>query len=373
MRNPRHRDIQRSYKYQEQQRVPQCFEDNDEYSSSEEEHFFVPCDCSGCSSSRWNEWISKERNSDDWISVDSADDETNNSLLSLFQMKHRYQVLNEKETSLEDKQGPQICLNRVEEDKMVEEESDWNVYHSKYVKKQMKISKILSIYNLDKQKWIDSWRNDERQAIGSSSYDDEISIINTDGFFRKNRKAGYGVIIRNRSGVPLVGSAGVYTQGKPVSALYHELQGINRGSELAIKYGLRHKVMLYCSSYLAAELVESRFRCTCAGRDHNSTLRVVCKICTMWRIPECSEEDFQLLCPLIQEIVENSYMFSFTIYDCKRRQNNAADYLAKLQLKKEEINPIEFPEELKTILYEDAQGGDLMPIIQRQRAWWLDL
>lgn len=172
--------------------------------------------------------------------------------------------------------------------------------------------------------------------------------------------------------MPLVGSAGVYTHGKPVSAFYHELQGINRGLELAIKYGLRQKVVVCCSSYLAADLAESRFRCTCAGRYHNSTFRIVCKICTKGYIPECSEEDFELLMyPLIQEILDNSYMFSFTVYDIKRRQNRAADYLAKLQLNNEEINPREFPQELKAILYDDAQGGDLRPIIQRERAWWL--
>ncbi|KAI3851425.1 hypothetical protein MKX03_013038, partial [Papaver bracteatum] len=175
----------------------------------------------------------------------------------------------------------------------------------------------------------------------------------------------------SRSGVPLIGSAGVYTQGKPVSALYHGLQGINRGLELAIKYGLCHKVVVYCSSSLAADLVESRFRC-CICTDRYHKLHIVCKICTRNSIPECSEEEFQLLMyPLIQEIVENSYMFCFTVIDIKRKQNSAADYLAKLQLDREEINPQEFPEELKAILYEDAQDGDLMPIIQRPRAWWL--
>ncbi|KAI3967921.1 hypothetical protein MKX01_027104, partial [Papaver californicum] len=57
-----------------------------------------------------------------------------------------------------------------------------------------------------------------------------------------------------------------------------------------------------------------------------------------------------------------------------RRQNNAADYLAKLGLKKEEIIPRDFPEELKDILYEDAQGGDIMmPAIHRQRPWWFPM
>lgn len=153
MRNPRHRTNQRAYKYQEQQRVPECFEDNDEYSFSEEDQF--SCDCSSCAAGRWRDWIAKERNSDDWMSVDSSDDETNNSLPSLFEVKHRYQVLNQKQTSMdtiEDQEGTQKSLNSSIEDilndKLVEDECDWNVYHGKYVKKQMKIRKGLSIYNL---------------------------------------------------------------------------------------------------------------------------------------------------------------------------------------------------------------------------------
>ncbi|KAI3854916.1 hypothetical protein MKX03_009074, partial [Papaver bracteatum] len=54
----------------------------------------------------------------------------------------------------------------------------------------------------------------------------------------------------------------------------------------------------------------------------------------------------------------------------KRRQNNVADYLAKILSKKDEISPHDFPEELKVMVYEDAQGGDLVPGIQHQRTDW---
>ncbi|KAI3967392.1 hypothetical protein MKW92_046862, partial [Papaver armeniacum] len=74
-----------------------------------------------------------------------------------------------------------------------------------------------------------------------------------------------------------------------------------------------------------------------------------------------------LMYPLIQEIVENSSMFSylinmfyFPIYKIKRGHNKVADYLAKLGLKKEEINPHDFSEELKHMLCVDAQGGGMM-------------
>ncbi|KAI3841797.1 hypothetical protein MKX03_029641, partial [Papaver bracteatum] len=80
---------------------------------------------------------------------------------------------------------------------------------------------------IERQEWIDSWSEKE-------DGDKNWWVITVDGFFRKKRKAGYGVMIRDRYGVPILASASVYDQGKPVSYIYHTLQGIDRGLELAL-------------------------------------------------------------------------------------------------------------------------------------------
>ncbi|XP_026437161.1 uncharacterized protein LOC113335269 [Papaver somniferum] len=214
----------------------------------------------------------------------------------------------------------------------------------------------LALYK--KKKWINSW-------CKKGNNDKKTFCIYVDGYFRKNRKAGYGVIIRYHSGFPLVASVGVHVQGKPVSTLYHELQRVNGGLELAIKYGIRN-VQLRTNSFAAAVLVRNSLywfdvRCFCEDRQSLSTFGT-CERC-LWRLKTfipIVDKNSRLagVYPLLQEIVGKCAMFKRRhwrrfIISVGRKMNKAADYLAKLHERKEEMSPEEFPEQLKDI-YQDA-------------------
>ncbi|KAI3930274.1 hypothetical protein MKW92_033851, partial [Papaver armeniacum] len=331
--------------------------------------------------------------------------------LSLVEMKNPYRILEKSWNVVEDKEQQIMYSSRMEEgilpnatcelreqsstlcnDGMAEHESDWVVYHSKYAKKRIHKSVIQSrrnaaasnetallaldetdvvssLHDKAKQKWVDSWCGEDRE-LAECVADGDTMIISIDGYFRKNRKAGYGVIIRNRyTGVPLLASAAVYDQGKPISSLYHELQGLNKGLELAIKYALGNIFIVQRSRCIVPDI--ARWSSYCTDRDHVSTPYTFCKICAKWRnFYDCTEEDYQLhVYPLIEEIRGNFAMLESTSVwsygSVKNKYNKAADYLAKLQVNKEEMKPHEFSEELKDILYEESLGGDLMCAIRQ--------
>ncbi|KAI3855723.1 hypothetical protein MKX03_015599, partial [Papaver bracteatum] len=238
---------------------------------------------------------------------------------------------------------------------------------------------VVALQKMEMQKWVDSWRKKhdsiEKSTTGSISDEDGFWIVNIEGFFREKRKAGYGVIIRDRYGVPLVACSGVY-DGNPISELYHELQGFNRGLELAIMYGLR-KLYLHCTVYKASHVIQSSCRlagiagdpemsggCYCQDRYHNLVLNIVRKKCINSHHDLHYHGGTELLYPLIQEIMHKCSMFRDSPkfdYDCSRRRYNvAADYLSKLPVNQEEMNPDEFPEDLKEILYKDAHNPKMM-------------
>ncbi|KAI3854625.1 hypothetical protein MKX03_005221, partial [Papaver bracteatum] len=104
----------------------------------------------------------------------------------------------------------------------------------------------------------------------------------------------------------------------------------------------------------------------CDDGDHVSTPNTFCKICAKERyFDDCTMEDYLLhIYPLIEEIRDNFAMLEgssvWSYGSVKNIYNKAADYLAKLQVNKEEMKPHEFSEELKDILYEESLNGNLM-------------
>ncbi|OVA00728.1 hypothetical protein BVC80_9083g12 [Macleaya cordata] len=159
-----------------------------------------------------------------------------------------------------------------------------------------------------------------------------IFWVNIDGCFRKREKGGYGAIIRDNHAKPIVASARVSECG-PVSVLYHQLQGLKRGLELAKEFRCRHIRVCTSSYYTVAVLHGSLF-------------------------PE--PLDYFVVAPILEEIrgMREDECFKWLQIRCIARKNNrAADYLAKLDKTIQIIKPDKFAKELEDIIYEDANGG----------------
>lgn len=231
-------------------------------------------------------------------------------------------------------------------------------------------------YQCDVHNWVDTWSRGDNWVD-----EDRIWVVSVDGFFRRKRKAGYGVMIRDLYGVPIVASASAYR--KHVSWLYHALQGIDRGLELAIKYGLNNVFLFYTLPPAIDSLIQNirssggdSFPCYCD--------RIVCHNClAVTNTCKGDQDEFRRVYPLIQEIVQKCCMFDYSSNDymyvdpppalyctnTKRRYNVPADYLAKLQVNTKEMEPDEFPEEMKDILYEDAFTCEMMCECPASQRW----
>ncbi|KAI3925605.1 hypothetical protein MKW98_001459, partial [Papaver atlanticum] len=85
----------------------------------------------------------------------------------------------------------------------------------------------------DHQGWIDSWYKGTEAPPHADNFIPPCYVY-TDGYYKKGRKGGHGVIIRDDEGKPIVASAVASTEA--VSFLYHQLQGVTRGVELALEY-----------------------------------------------------------------------------------------------------------------------------------------
>ncbi|OVA18574.1 hypothetical protein BVC80_1831g113 [Macleaya cordata] len=159
-----------------------------------------------------------------------------------------------------------------------------------------------------------------------------IFWVNIDGCYRKREKGGYGAILRDNLAKPIVAATGVSECG-PVSVLYHQLQGVKRGLELAKEFRCRHVRVCTSSNYTVGVLDGSRF-------------------------PE--PLDYFVVAPILEEIrrMRDDGCFKWLqICRLPREHNRAADYLAKLDKTIQIIKPDEFPKELEDIIYEDANGG----------------
>ncbi|OVA01507.1 hypothetical protein BVC80_1513g32 [Macleaya cordata] len=171
---------------------------------------------------------------------------------------------------------------------------------------------------------------DEQQRIASSrhGYWERLLAlkwwVKIDGCFRKPEKGGgyggfggYGAIVYDNTGKEIVAAAGV--SERPVSNLYHKLQGVKLGLKLAKEYGCA-VVELSTNSLYAVNV---------ASMPYDPT-----------QVPP-------LVLPIMEEIRQLSSEFTFLhINYLFKDQNRAADYLASLG-KTIKFEPHEFPEELR--------------------------
>ncbi|KAI3898051.1 hypothetical protein MKW92_016795 [Papaver armeniacum] len=237
-------------------------------------------------------------------------------------------------------------LRRCKKSKNEEHHGCSDAYHPNAQRETMKKST-----NEDHQEWIDSWY----KGTEAPPQADNIILnyyVCTDGYHRKGRKGGYGVIIRDDGGKPIVASAVAATE--VVSLLYHQLQGVVRGVELAVDYSIRD-IALFCNAKSVVRLVkslETKHKCYIHSAKANS-FDVLCKDCVM---DLTRKEEYPLVLPLLKRIaeMEPKFYMPITVDKCEREHNKAADYLAKNGAPgMEKLSQCDFPDELKEIICKD--------------------
>ncbi|OVA16176.1 hypothetical protein BVC80_8519g9 [Macleaya cordata] len=174
---------------------------------------------------------------------------------------------------------------------------------------------------------VDQLLDEQRIASSRHGYWERLLAlkwwVKIDGCFRKPEKGGYGgfggygAIVHDNTGKEIVAAAGV--SERPVSNLYHKLQGVKLGLKLAKEYG--------CA--VVEVSTNSLYAVNVASMPYDPTL-----------VPP-------LVRPIMEEIQQMSSEFRFLhINYVFKDQNRAADYLASLG-KTIKFEPHEFPEELR--------------------------
>lgn len=167
---------------------------------------------------------------------------------------------------------------------------------------------------------------------------------------------GYGAIVRDSSGNPIVACSG---SSDSSSLLYHQLEGVRAGLQLAKKMGIR-KIEMCCNSEQTREVIlrfqDGKLDCLHPRSSYNfsESKDGICKACVdvfFLQIPLESSSLFPLLSDVVELISDLDY--NFHISAVERRLNRAADYLAK-KTTTTEIEAPKFPKELRDILLEDA-------------------
>ncbi|KAI3925443.1 hypothetical protein MKW92_003825 [Papaver armeniacum] len=206
--------------------------------------------------------------------------------------------------------------------------------------------------NEEYQGWIDSWY----KGTEAPPKPDNVvlhCLVYTDGYYRKGKKGGHGVTLLEEDGKPIVASA--VASKEAVSFLYHQLQGVVRGVELAVEYS-HLDIELFCNAEqvvcLVKRVLETANGCYIHSDHKGNSSDVICKNCVM-NLTE--EEEYPLVFPLLKRIAEvDRESWTIMIYKCERERNKAADYLAKNGAPgMEKLSPCDFPDELKEILCKD--------------------
>ncbi|KAI3848028.1 hypothetical protein MKW92_003662 [Papaver armeniacum] len=207
---------------------------------------------------------------------------------------------------------------------------------------------------LGKESWIESWfLKSEKDRKG-------YHYLNIYGFYKKvTGVEGYGVILRDPCGKPVVASASVQQNRK--SYFYHVLDGVKAGLALALEHNI-YDLKLLCNSETLAGCLRLIFQQADAGlfnsrRTRNRFARYrcgACKTCLSVAIP-LDDERLEILIPLLKEIIDvrikimsKSHYFFL---------NYASRGTARQPETKKTIRPIDVDEELKMILFEDACVG----------------
>ncbi|KAI3919054.1 hypothetical protein MKW98_016607 [Papaver atlanticum] len=207
-------------------------------------------------------------------------------------------------------------------------------------------------------RWINSWPKGMGVEVPNGYH-----YLHTDGYFRKGRRGGYGVIIRNKLGKPIVASAVSVASTEVVSCRYHQLQGMTRGIELAIECSLLN-IELFCNAKHVVRLVNSVLGTSNGCKFHlfnkENSFDAICKKCVMLY----AKEDYHFVLPLLEKLEEMvpKLRQPFMIQKCPRHYNKAAYYLAKngAPAGMEVLWPSKFPHGFKKILCKDHFGVNSM-------------
>ncbi|KAL5708959.1 hypothetical protein ACHQM5_019700 [Ranunculus cassubicifolius] len=153
--------------------------------------------------------------------------------------------------------------------------------------------------------------------------------VNIAGSLRKKRSGGYGATVRDHTGKTVAAAAGVSVA--PVSTLYHTLEGVLKGLQLAKK-------------------------CECRKLSVDIGSSNACGV--LWKNYGLHPADCHtLIPPILDRIDKLASEFEFCDFvDCPRRCNKAAGYLSKLH-KDIEFDVKKLPTELSTIVDRDARSS----------------
>ncbi|KAI3843074.1 hypothetical protein MKX03_018329 [Papaver bracteatum] len=193
---------------------------------------------------------------------------------------------------------------------------------------------------------------------------DDLYWINTDGYFRKEEPiAGYGAIVRDGSGNPIVACSGI--NPKPFSLIYHQLEGIRAGLVLAKEKGIRN-IEMCCNSERTREVILRFYQDAESDCPHRHSSYgfsdgkdAICRACVEVFFLHSTLEQSRLF-PLLNNVIEliSNLEYNFHINAVERRLNLAADYLAK-QAKDVKFEAHMFPNKLRGMLEDDARGRPL--------------
>ncbi|OVA05784.1 hypothetical protein BVC80_9037g55 [Macleaya cordata] len=167
--------------------------------------------------------------------------------------------------------------------------------------------------------------------------DGSVSVFRKrDGSF-KLKEGGYGAIVRDHNGKLISAAAGV--SKPPVSVLYHKLEGIKKGIDLAIQYCDSCRVSVYCDSLVAVTLIDNIDR-------------------EMYSPDEVDYAEVNDILDEISEAMSKVKKFNLCIRHTIKWVNVAADYLSKLFKQIEIVEPnVSGDEELKKLVSEKFGEG----------------
>ncbi|KAI3894474.1 hypothetical protein MKX03_013805, partial [Papaver bracteatum] len=198
----------------------------------------------------------------------------------------------------------------------------------------------------DKNDWVASWNTEDPRK--------HKTWVDVYAYFRKEQgDGGYGVILRNMGGKPIVASAKHSGEGK--SFFYQVLLGVKAGLVLADRNEISDR-SVRCNSIKVPDLVLNARRCSDDNCKEANKVENICKWCRSY-LDLYVGSDMEVL-PLVQDLKRQKIL---PIAGFPRVSNEAAHFLAKVAKDKRlageehgEIKPDAFPPKLKDILWEDV-------------------
>ncbi|KAI3899695.1 hypothetical protein MKW92_015181 [Papaver armeniacum] len=227
--------------------------------------------------------------------------------------------------------------------------------------------------------WISSWfdvcggtvEGDHEKIIKHIKSMGKKFLIHVSGYYVIRKKSGYGAILRDNLLKPIIVECKMQPKDESVSLFYHELQGVNLGLKLAIRYGVLN-FRFYCTlsavDYFVRDCLhyDARYppkeisECRCHSGSNN--FFVVCTACLKLRIPVDHRENAELILPVIQDIITKVsllhdkglpyYRYNLT---AAAENNRIGRYVASLEVSKR-MTPREIKEDwgLTRLLYDEA-------------------